>query len=64
MSYKWMYPSVYGNRNCAIYDSLLSIKPLAYAVVEFEKQKNIKVILLISPESILQNIYRKWIKIF
>lgn len=54
-----MYPSVYGNRNCAIYDSLLSIKPLAYAVVEFEKQKNIKVILLISPESILQNIYRK-----
>ena len=34
-----MYPSIYGDGNCAIYASLLSIRQLAYEVVKFEKLK-------------------------
>ena len=46
MSHEEMYSRVYGDSNCAIYASILTIKPLAYEVVKFEKPKNIELILL------------------
>ena len=34
-----MYPYVFGDGNCAIYSILLTIKPLSYDVISFEKPK-------------------------
>ena len=46
MSHEDMYSRVYGDSNCAIYACLITIKPLAYEAVKFEKPKTIELIFL------------------